>query len=188
MVSVGSRRPNGSVMPATDRSPSPRIRRPSPRRISAFALSWTFAAAVYLLLIDTTDVPELIVGAVAALLGAIATELSRDPRVAVERAPLIAFARLHRPLLRVPSDTVLLSRAVVARVRGRRVSVGAFRSAPFRCSPAHERSDRRALAEIAGSLAPNTVVVGIDTEAQRLIVHQLVVTSGRGGLDPLELG
>ena len=156
--------------------------------MSAFVVSWTFAAAVYLLLIDTTDEPELIVGAVAALLGAVATELSRDPRVTVERAPLIAFARLYRPVLRVPSDTALLIRALVACVRGRRASIGAFRSVPFRNSPTNERSDRRALAEIAGSLAPNTVVVGIDTEAQRLIVHQLVVTGGPRALDPLELG
>lgn len=47
---------------------------------------------------------------------------------------------------------------------------------------------RRALAEGLGSLAPNTIVIGIDGENDLLLVHQLHRSGGREQLDVLELG
>ncbi|MCW3018653.1 MAG: hypothetical protein JWN10_961, partial [Solirubrobacterales bacterium] len=45
---------------------------------------------------------------------------------------------------------------------------------------------RRALAESFGSLAPNTIVIGVDPERDLLLVHQL--RGGGGRVDVLELG
>jgi hypothetical protein len=47
---------------------------------------------------------------------------------------------------------------------------------------------RRGLSEILGSLAPNTIVIGVDTERQLLLVHQLHRTGGSENLDVLRLG
>jgi hypothetical protein len=39
-----------------------------------------------------------------------------------------------------------------------------------------------------GSLAPNTIVIGIDDERDLMLVHQLRRDGGRDELDVLELG
>ena len=48
------------------------------RRLAAWWFGWLLAGALYLLLIDTTDLPELIVGAVAAAIAATGFELARE--------------------------------------------------------------------------------------------------------------
>jgi hypothetical protein len=47
---------------------------------------------------------------------------------------------------------------------------------------------RRALAMGLGSFAPNTIVIGVDHERDRLLAHQLVPTRDPSDLDPLGLG
>src|SRR5205085_5144449 len=99
------------------------------------------------------------------------------------------LVQLHRPLLRVPRDVIVVSgMALVALVR-RRPAFGSFRAARFSGEEdePHEIG-RRALAEAAGSLAPNTFVVGIDGERQLILAHQLRPSGGRETIDPLELG
>ncbi len=51
-------------------------------RVIAWGFAWLFAGALYLLLIDTTDLPELIAGAGAAAIAATGFELAREQRVA----------------------------------------------------------------------------------------------------------
>jgi multisubunit Na+/H+ antiporter MnhE subunit len=161
---------------------------PLARSAAAWSVAWGFAAAFYLLLIDITDLPELIAGAVAAALAATATELARHQRVAGETIRLRWLVGLYRPLLRVPLDIALVSLAALAALSGRRAP-GRFRAVRFRCGEEDQReSGRRALAEAFGSLAPNTIVVGIDSERELLLVHQLHRIGGRGALDLLELG
>jgi hypothetical protein len=67
--------------------------------------------------------------------------------------------------------------------------VGGFRAVRFRGNHDEpEETGRRALAEAAGSVAPNTFVVGIDGERHLMLAHQLKVSGGRKTMDPLELG
>ncbi len=47
---------------------------------------------------------------------------------------------------------------------------------------------RRALTEWLGSLAPNTIVIGIDTKRDLLLVHQLHREGEPDDVDPLGLG
>jgi hypothetical protein len=66
---------------------------------------------------------------------------------------------------------------------------GSFRAVSFAaCSEDNADTGRRALAEALGSLAPNTIVVGVDLERKLLLVHQLHRQGGRDELDPLRLG
>jgi hypothetical protein len=46
---------------------------------------------------------------------------------------------------------------------------------------------RRAIAVGLGSIAPNSIIVGVDREAGVLLVHQLEPTRNPDDLDPLRL-
>jgi hypothetical protein len=148
-----------------------------------------FAAALYLLLIDITDLPELLVGAGAAVLAATGLELAREQGIVGERLRLGWLRRAYRPLLRVPRDVVTVSVVALRALIKRDATVGKFRAIHFESSvDAPQELGRRALAEAAGSVAPNTFVVGVDPERKMLLAHQLKPTGDRRVMDPLELG
>ena len=159
------------------------------RRAFAWGLGWVFAAALYLLLIDITDLPELLVGAGAAVLAATGAELAREQGIVGESIRWRWLLRLHRPILRVPRDIVIVSAMAVRALVIRETPVGRFRVVRF--VPKGDEpleTGRRALAEAAGSLAPNTFIVGIDGKRELMLAHQLKPTKGRTAIDPLELG
>jgi Na+/H+ ion antiporter subunit len=159
------------------------------RRALAWSLGWLIAAALYLLLVDITDLPELIVGAVAATLTATGMELAREQGVVGERIRLRWLSRMYRPLLKVPGDIALVSLAALRQLVRRDPHVGRFRAVSFACTGDRRQvSGRAALAESAGSFAPNTVVIGIDEEREMILAHQLRPTGGRDAIDLLELG
>jgi hypothetical protein len=148
-----------------------------------------FSAALYLLLIDITDLPELVVGAGGAVLAATALELAREQGLVGESVRWRWLLRLYRPFLRVPRDIVTVSAMALLGVVRREARVGSFRAVPFReADDKVLETGRRALAEGAGSLAPNTFVVGIDGGRGMLLAHQLKARKGRRSIDPLELG
>jgi hypothetical protein len=155
----------------------------------AWSLGWLISAALYLLLIDITDLPELLVGAGAATLAATGMELAREQGVVGESIRLRWLSRLHRPLLKVPGDIAFVSFAALRQLVHRDPQVGRFRAVSFSCT-GHEKqiSGRHALAEAAGSFAPNTFVIGIDEESEVILAHQLRPTGGRDAVDLLELG
>jgi hypothetical protein len=147
------------------------------------------AAALYFLLIDITDLPELIVGAGAAVLGTTGLELAREQGIVGESVRWRWLLRLHRPLLRIPRDIIVVSAMALVAIVRRRPAFGTFRVVRFAGGEdePHE-TGRRALAEAAGSLAPNTFVVGIDGDRELILAHQLRPTGARETIDPLELG
>lgn len=49
-------------------------------------------------------------------------------------------------------------------------------------------SGRCGLAESFGSLAPNTIIVGVDRERELILAHQLRRSGGREAINLLELG
>lgn len=169
----------------TEPSPTARIG----RRVVAWSLGWCFAAALYLLLIDITDLPELLVGAGAAVLAATGLELAREQGIVGESIRFGWLLRVPRVLLRVPADIAVVSLAALRATVDRDGARGGFRSVPFACGEEQElETGRRALAEAFGSLAPNTFVVGIDAERELIVAHQLRPTSDRQAIDVLELG
>jgi hypothetical protein len=149
------------------------------RRVVAWTIGWVLAASLYLLLIDITDLPELIVGAGAAVLAATALELAREQGIVGESIRWRWLLRLYRPLMKVP----------VRAVADRRPHHGSFRALPFASGGKPQlATGRRALAEALGSLAPNTFVVGIDEDRELILAHQLRRTPPRKTIDVLELG
>lgn len=159
------------------------------RTAAAWALAWIFAAGLYLLLIDTTDLPELVVGAVAAALAATGSELARHQGIVGESIRAGWLARLYRPLMKVPGDVWLVSAVAVRRLVRPRDPAGVFRVVRFTRGEREQlESGREAMAVAFGSFAPNTIIVGIDSGQQVMLAHQLQWSGGRDAIDLLELG
>jgi hypothetical protein len=159
------------------------------RRASVWLAGWLLAAGLYLLLIDTTDLPELIVGAAIATLAATAFGLAREQYLAAETVRLAWLGRMYRPLAQTPSDIVALVGAALVQLRHPRRTHGVFRAVPFACGDNEAREiGRRALAESLGSFAPNTIIIGVDPERELLLGHQLRRRGGSEAIDILGLG
>jgi hypothetical protein len=173
-------------------SASPSARRGSPwrRRIVGFTSAFAFSGAFYLLLIDTTDLPELYVGCSAAVLAALAFEVARKEGIAGGSVSPRWLLRLWAVVGRVPADLLRLSWTALLQVASPRSSRGVLRAIPFGPgggTPARE-TGRRALAEALGSLAPNTIVIGVDTDRNLILAHQLRRSGRAATIDPAELG
>ncbi|MGZ4202509.1 MAG: hypothetical protein ACXVRH_10670 [Thermoleophilaceae bacterium] len=151
---------------------------------------WVSLAALWLWLDDTVALPELVTGAVAAAIAATVAEF-----VLAGAAPRLRWHwRWLRHAWRVPPNVALdlwrLLRVLALTLTGRRKGVGQFRAIRFDAGSSDNPEDiaRRALAKAAGSVAPNTVVVGIDVERDLVLVHQLEPDDTPSSTDPLGLG
>lgn len=158
------------------------------RHLVGWAFGWVFAGALYLLLIDTISLPELLIGAGAVTLAATAFELAREHSVTDGGFRAAWLARVYRPFVNMPRDVVWVSLLAVHQLVRRDAQRGEFRSACFRCAGQDRESAREAMAESLGSFAPNTIVIGIDPDRERILVHQLRASGGRDAIDVLELG
>jgi hypothetical protein len=143
----------------------------------------------YLQLIDTTSLPELYLLAGVALGCGVGFQLAREQDFDEARIMPWWLARSWRLVWRIPGDiTIVCWEALVQLVRPR-PSRGVLRAAPFRAiRPVPAEMGRRALAETVGSVAPNTIVIGIDDERGLLLVHQLRRHGGPEDLDVTRLG
>jgi len=156
------------------------------RAIRRVAAGYLFAAAFYLLLIDSVDTPELIAAGVAAALAATGFALAREEHIAHEAIRLRWLVRAPLPVLRVPGDLAKLALVAARQLARPQPARGEFSTAPFatRDDGSFEMG-RRALAEALGSFAPNTIVVGVDSDRELILAHKL---SAGGSIDPLQLG
>lgn len=128
----------------------------------AWLIWWLLLAALYLLLVDTVLVPELVAGAVAAAIGASGAVIVRRQRIQLLRPRPHHFRLARRPLVRLFPDVLVLARALLT------LRPGELHEEPF-----EEAGDTtaRAFAEGFGSLAPGTIVVTIDDG--KLVTHRL---------------
>lgn len=158
--------------------------------VRTFGAALVFAGAFYLLLIDTTSSPELYAGAAAALLAALVGTAANRTGLRGGRLPRVALRRAARTVAQIPVDLVEVSAAALAQLVSPQAVRGEWRAVPFRHGDLHDGGDagRRALAEAVGSLAPNTIVIGVDEERNVLIAHQLRPSGGRDRVDVLGLG
>jgi multisubunit Na+/H+ antiporter MnhE subunit len=158
------------------------------RGISSWLLAWLASAAFWMVLTDSVRLSEMLAGAAVAALGATGFEVVRRRRTARQALRPDLALRAWRVLVRVPADVVRLTRAAFAQVIEREPARGQVLALPF----GHLDGDpgeraRRAAAVGLGSVAPNTIVIGIDPETGMLLVHQLVPTGKPSDADPLAL-
>jgi multisubunit Na+/H+ antiporter MnhE subunit len=144
------------------------------RLLGVWLTWWAILAALYLLIDDSVLVPELVVGAFAAAVGATGATLVHRERVVLmrgDRGWLVAAVRQLPGLL---TDLGPLARVLVERGVLRRGGAGTTVEIPFDATTDGPRDTaKRAATEALGSLAPNTIVVRIDTERHVLVAHQL---------------
>ncbi len=159
-----------------------------PRRLAFFASFWALSAVLWMLLVDTVMTPELLAGAGVATIAAVGAELAREQRLARVSVSPRWLTQAWRPVAKVPRDVALVTvaafrqlvRPLPERGRVQVISVPGGGDAP-------SARGRRAVAEALGSLAPNTIVVGVDPERDVLVAHQLEPTDAPDDLDPLRL-
>ncbi len=143
----------------------------------------------YLLLIDTTSLPELYVLAGVALACGIGFELAREQEFVEARIVPTWLVRAWRLLWRIPSEIAIVCWEALAQTARPRATRGEFRAVPVSAT-ADNATDtgRRALMDTVGSFAPNTIVVGIDAERGLLLTHQLRRHGAPEDLDVTRLG
>ena len=154
-------------------------------------VAWFIAlGALWLVLDDNVATPELITGAVAALVGTVAAGVVHSQRLVQFKPRPRMLRRAWRPLARLVPDTALVLGVLLKRLVLRRPPRSGFRAIPFRCGRQEGAYDtaRRALAKSGGSFTPSAYVVGVDGERDLLLVHQLERRGDARSLDPLELG
>jgi multisubunit Na+/H+ antiporter MnhE subunit len=141
----------------------------------AWLIWFGLLGALYLLLADTVDWPELVVGAAAAAVGATGAVLVRAQRRLFLRPRARHLGAAGRPLLRLFGDLAPLARVLVTRGILRRPGRGRLVERPFSAlGDSSEDATERAFAEALGSLGPGTIVVAIDRERGVLVEHRLV--------------
>ncbi len=158
------------------------------KRIAPAAFAFAVAAGFYLLLVDTVDLPELVALAVIAAIATVAFESSRRQGVAEAAFELSWLRQAWRPVVNVPRHALLISYEAVLQLVRAEPRRGSFRAIPFRGGEDAADQGRIAVTESLGSFAPNTIVIGIDSDRDLLLVHQLHRQGGREELDVLRLG
>jgi len=158
-------------------SPSSRERSRHPGAARAWLVWWALLMALWLALVDTVLAPELVAGAICAAIAATGAVIVRQQRRLLLR-PRVRWIRCAgRPMRSAITDLGPLARALWRRGVRRRDERGALVEVPYPAVGDDPRAAaHRVFTEALGSLAPNTLVVGVDHERRVLLVHQLVPT------------
>ncbi len=144
------------------------------KRPLSVVVGLAIAAPFYWLLVDTTSSPELIAGAVAALIAAVAYSAAHLEPTESATAPANWPAVVVRELAKVPSGIVVVCAEVLRQAVAPRKPRGVLEEEPFFAGRGRPHDlGRRALAEAARSFAPNTIVIGVDPDHDRLLIHRL---------------
>ena len=144
-----------------------------------FWVAWYVPLVVlWLAFVDTFARQEVIAGLVAAAIAATAAELVRSQELVRFRLDPRWLRGLPGLPWQVLRDTWLLTVALWRHCTGHPVR-GVFRVVPFPSEADDNRSAaRRALVTVLVSVAPNTVVVGVEGDEGELLVHELVPQPG----------
>jgi multisubunit Na+/H+ antiporter MnhE subunit len=158
------------------------------REARVWLAAWVASAAFWMVLTDSVRIEEMLAGAVVAALAATGVDVVRRQRVAAQAVRPRYALPVWRVLLGVVPDIGRLTRAAFAQVAQRRVGRGQVIALPF----PHTGDDPDTRARLAaavglGSIAPNTIIIGVDRESGLLLAHQLEPTREPDDLDPLRL-
>src|SRR4051812_6973379 len=146
-------------------------------RLCAWIVWWGLSAALWLALVDRTELDELLAGAGVAAAAATFAVIVRERRQVLLRPRLRWLLAAWRPALGMFRDIPPLVEALVTRGILRRDERGKLGEVPFAAVGDDARdASYRVFTETLGTLAPNTIVVGVDRERGVLLAHQLVAT------------
>jgi multisubunit Na+/H+ antiporter MnhE subunit len=165
-------------MPAGPLAGEPRQREldlPWARRVGSWFTWWVLMMSFWVMLDDSVATDELLAGAGAAALAALLAELVSYQAASRFRMRIEWIV----PALRLPGevarDTVIVYHALWRRVVNGEQPPSAFLELPARFGDdTPEGATRRTLLIGGASIAPNTFVLGIDSERDVMVVHRLV--------------
>jgi multisubunit Na+/H+ antiporter MnhE subunit len=143
-------------------------------------LAWAVALFVlWLALVGTVKWLELVAGACAAAIGALAAEGVRARGLLGYRFRTRWLLRAWRPVYRIVPDFGVLMLALARALISRKRPTGAYQAIPFPAGGDDaESAGLRAFSAAAGSLAPNSVVIDIDPKRDLMVLHKLIPGSG----------
>jgi hypothetical protein len=99
------------------------------------------------------------------------------------------LAGVWRLVVYIPRDIAVVCGEAMAQLAAPKPVRGRFRAVRYAATEeSPEHTGRRVLTEGFGSLAPNTVVVGVDAARGLLLVHQLRPQGDPEDLDVMRLG
>ncbi|MGH3124412.1 MAG: Na+/H+ antiporter subunit E [Streptosporangiaceae bacterium] len=159
--------------------PRPPDRAPFARRAGAWLAWWVLLMSFWVILDDSIALDELLAGAGAAALAAFVVELVSYQAAVRVRMRIEWLARAVELPGQVAGDTGIVFAAL-----WRRLAHGEQPPSGFRILPARYGDDtaagltRRALLIGGKSIAPNSVVLGIDKDRDVMVIHQLAVQDG----------
>jgi multisubunit Na+/H+ antiporter MnhE subunit len=149
--------------------------RPAARRAGSWLVWWVLLMAFWVMIDDSVATDELLAGAGAAAVAALLAEL-----ISYQAASRFQL-RIEwlGPALRLPGqvarDTVTVYRALWRRLVHGEQPPSEFAELPVRFGEGTpEGATRRTLLVGGMSLAPNTLVLGIDAGRDVMVVHRLV--------------
>lgn len=149
------------------------------RRVGVWMVWWILLMSFWIILDDSIELDELLAGAGAAALGALLAEFASyqaASRFRMRIEWLVPALSLPGQLAR---DTVLVFAVLWRRLAHGEEPRSGFREERVRFGAnTAEGKTRRALLVGGRSVAPNTFVLGIDSERDVMVIHQLVVSEG----------
>ena len=137
---------------------------------------WVLLTALWVAVDDSLQSDELLAGAGAAALAALAAEIASHQAATRLELKAAWLARAWRLPGEVAHDTYTVFAALARTLVTGKPPRDAFREVPVRYGDETPLGvTRRVLLTGAESLAPNKFVVGIDAERDVMVVHELVV-------------
>lgn len=142
--------------------------------MGGWIIQWAVLAGAWLVFVGTFDAAESYVGAIVAALGAVASNVVLERRIVafyVRPRLLLIGARIFRD---VAADTLVVLAVLAERMLGAREPAAKLVAVPFgACGDDKRSAARRAMAIAFTTIAPNSLVLGIDRERRRAVFHQL---------------
>jgi multisubunit Na+/H+ antiporter MnhE subunit len=144
-------------------------------RAATWLAWWVLLMSLWVAVDDSLQSDELLAGAGAAALAALAAEIAGHQAATRLEIRAAWLARAFRLPGEVARDTYTVFEALARTLATRKPPRGGFRELPVRYGDDTPRGvTRRVLLTGADSLAPNKFVLGIDEERNVMVVHELV--------------
>lgn len=149
---------------------------PLARRIGVWFAWWVLMMSFWVIVDDSIEADELLVGAGVAALAALLAEVAGYQAATRLRMRIEWLGPALRLPLEVARDTGTVLLALWRQLALRQPPRSGFREVGVRYGgETLEDKTRRALLIAAQSLAPNTFALGLDAERNVMVVHQLVL-------------
>jgi len=144
-------------------------------RAATWLAWWVLLMSLWVAVDDSLQFDELLAGAGAAALAALAAEIASHQAAARLEIRAVWLARAFRLPGEVARDTWTVFAALARTLATRQPPRGGFRELPVRYGDDTPLGvTRRVLLTGAQSLAPNKFVLGMDEDRDVMVVHELV--------------